>query len=257
MTVLDALPQAISPAARRQARSLEKTAHRPWTLPGRPWFMGQTWERLLFAHWPVEPEKLERVMPPELPLDVVEGRAWIAVTPFAVKGLRVRGVAPTPVLSSFPEINVRTYVTVDGQPGIYFFSLDTSSRFAVASARRIYRVPYFHADQRFDGEAFTSSRARPAAEFAARYRPLGQPAPAEPGSIEHFLTERYCLYTLDEERRVLRGEIHHPPWPLQAAEAEIEVNTMGEQIGLELAGTALLHFAERQDVVFWQLEPVA
>jgi uncharacterized protein YqjF (DUF2071 family) len=80
---------------------------------------------------------------------------------------------------------------------------------------------------------------------------------AEPGSIEHFLTERYCLYTLDEERRVLRGEIHHPPWPLQAAEAEIEVNTMGEQIGLELAGTPLLHFAERQDVVFWQLEPVA
>jgi uncharacterized protein YqjF (DUF2071 family) len=251
---LDTLARAVSRAADRQARSLEETAHRPWGVPERPWFMGQTWERLLFAHWPVEPVRLERVVPKQLPLDVVDGKAWIAVTPFAVRGLRVRGVAPTPVLSSFPEINVRTYVTVDGQPGIYFFSLDTSSRFAVATARRIYRLPYFRARQRFDGSTFTSSRAQPTAEFTATYRPVGDAAPPRPGSIEHFLTERYCLYTLDEERRILRGEIHHPPWPLQAAEAEIELNTMGAQIGLELEGTPLLHFAERQDVVFWQLE---
>ena len=255
--MLDALAQALSPAARCQARSLEETAHRPWEVPERPWFMGQTWERLLFAHWSVEPERLARAVPPQLPLDVVDGKAWIAVTPFQVKGLRVRGVAPTPVLSSFPEINVRTYVTVDGRPGIYFFSLDTSSGFAVASARRIYRVPYFHAKQRFDGTRFTSSRADPPAEFRARYRPAGPAEPAKPGTIEHFLTERYCLYTLDAERRVLRGEIHHPPWPLQAATAEIEVNSMGLQIGVELEGTPMLHFSERQDVVFWQLEPVA
>jgi uncharacterized protein len=253
--MLDALAQALSPAARRHARSLEETGHRPWEVPGRRWFMGQTWERLLFAHWPVEPATLERMVPPELPLDVVDGKAWIAVTPFRVRGLRVRGVAPPPVLSSFPEINVRTYVTVDGQPGIYFFSLDTSSRSAVASARRIYRVPYFHANQRFDGSEFASSRAEPPAEFRARYRPVGEPAPATPGTIDHFLTERYCLYTLDEERRVLRGEIHHPPWQLQAAEAEIDVNTMGAQVGLELKDTPMLHFSERQDVVFWQLEP--
>ena len=252
--MLDAFAQALSRAGRRQARSLEETAHRPWELPNRPWFMGQTWERLLFAHWPLEPEKLEDVVPRQLPLDVVDGQAWIAVTPFAVKALRVRGVAPAPVLSSFPEINVRTYVTVEGRPGIYFFSLDTSSRFAVAMARRIYRVPYFHAKQRFDGSEFASSRADPPAEFCAGYRPLGEPERARAGTIEHFLTERYCLYTLDEEQSVMRGEIHHPPWPLQAAEADVELNTMGAQIGLELEGTPMLHFAERQDVVFWQLE---
>jgi uncharacterized protein len=255
LRALDAAARAVSPEARRQARSLEATAHRPSALPDRPWFMGQTWERLLFMHWPVEPERLAHVVPPQLPLDVVDGSAWVAVTPFAVKGLRVRGVAPPPVLSSFPEINVRTYVTVDGRPGIYFFSLDTSSRFAVHAARRIYRVPYFHADQRFDGSTFVSSRADPAAEFAASYRPIGEAAPARAGSIDHFLTERYCLYTLDEDGRILRGEIHHPPWPLQAATAEIERNAMGEQIGLELEGTPLLHFAARQDVVFWQLAP--
>jgi uncharacterized protein YqjF (DUF2071 family) len=253
----DAAARAVSPAARRQARSLEETGHRPWELPDRPWFMGQTWEHLLFAHWAVDPEQLERVVPPQLPLDVVDGKAWVGVTPFAVKGLRVRGVAPAPVLSSFPEINVRTYVTVDGRPGIYFFSLDTSSRFGVETARRTYRLPYFRARQRFDGETFASRRVAddgPAADFLASYRPIGEPAPPTAGSIDHFLTERYCLYTLDDERNVWRGEIHHPPWPLQAADAEIELNTMGHQIALGLEGTPLLHYAERQDVVFWQLE---
>jgi uncharacterized protein YqjF (DUF2071 family) len=254
--VVDAGARIVSPAARRQAASLGETGHRPWAPPERPWFMGQTWEKLLFAHWPVEPERLERVVPPELPLDVLDGSCWVGVTPFAVKGLRVRGVAPPPVVSSFPELNVRTYVTVDGRPGIYFFSLDTSSRLAVETARRVYRLPYFRARQRFDGITFESSRDDPRAEFRARYRSVGEPAPPQPGSIDHFLTERYCLYTLDEARRIHRGEIHHPPWPLQAAEADIQLNTMGAQIGVQLDGTPLLHFAERQDVVFWQLEPV-
>jgi uncharacterized protein len=220
--------------------------------------MGQTWERLLFAHWRVEPERLERVVPAQLPLDIVDGSAWVGVTPFQVKGLRVRGVAPALGLSSFPEVNVRTYVTVDGQPGVYFFSLDTSSRFAVEAARRIYRVPYFRASQRFDGLTFESRRIHDdglPAEFRGSYRPVGEPTPAAAGSIDHFLTERYCLYTLNDQRQIMRGEIHHPPWPLQPAEADIELNTMGKQIGLELDGTPLLHFAERQDVVFWQLEP--
>jgi uncharacterized protein YqjF (DUF2071 family) len=221
--------------------------------------MGQTWERLLFMHWAVQPESLARVIPSQLSLDVVDGRAWVAVTPFAVKGLRVRGAAPVPVLSSFPEVNVRTYVTVDGRPGIYFFSLDTSSRFAVAMARRIYRVPYFRAKQRFDGTRFESRRVSqdgPPADFLGSYRSLGDPAPAASGTIDHFLTERYCLYTLDAEGRIMRGEIHHPPWPLQAAEADIDVNTMTRQIGLEVEGTPLLHYSERQDVVFWQLDAV-
>jgi uncharacterized protein YqjF (DUF2071 family) len=255
----DAVARALSPRARRQASSLDENEHRPWDLPDRPWVMGQTWEALLFAHWALDPGELKRVVPPQLPLDVVDGRAWVGVTPFAVKGLRIRGGAPPPVVSSFPEINVRTYVTVDGQPGIFFFSLDTSSRLGVETARRAYRLPYFHARQRFDGSTFASRRTQrdgPAAEFRASYHPVGAPSPAPPGSIEHFLTERYCLYTLDGDGRVWRGEIHHRPWPLHAADADIEINSMGEQIGLDLggAGTPLLHYAHRQDVVFWRLE---
>ena len=222
--------------------------------------MGQTWTDLLFAHWSVEPAALRRVMPPQLPPDTFDGRAWIAVTPFGVRNTRGRPTLPVPLLSAFAEINVRTYVTVGGKPGIYFFSLDAASAAAVAAARRAYRLPYFRADMsiaRSAGEVHyrsrRTSRDGPAAEFRARYRPAGAQFRASPGTLEHWLTERYCLYTLDDEKRVLRGDIQHPPWPLQPADADIDVNTMTAQIAVELDGAPLLHYAGRQDVVFWSL----
>jgi uncharacterized protein YqjF (DUF2071 family) len=225
--------------------------------------MAQTWTDLLFAHWEVAPHALEAVVPPQLPLDTFEGRAWIAVTPFGVRNLRLRLTFPMPFLSSFPEVNVRTYVTVAGKAGIYFFSLDADSAFAVATARRLYRLPYFRARmsiRRDGGEVrYASERtgveAAPPASFRGSYRPVGDTFQAAAGTLEHWLTERYCLYTLDERRRVLRGEIHHPPWPLQAATADIELNTMTEEVGVGVTGAPLVHFSRRQDVVFWSLEP--
>jgi uncharacterized protein YqjF (DUF2071 family) len=125
-----------------QRAVLGETGHRPWPLPQGAWLMGQTWANLLFAHWRVPEEALRRVVPPQLPLDTFEGSAWLGITPFCVRGLRLRNTAPAPVLSSFPELNVRTYVSVEGKPGIYFLSLDADSRPAVAAARRLYRLPY-------------------------------------------------------------------------------------------------------------------
>jgi uncharacterized protein YqjF (DUF2071 family) len=241
-----------------QGSATEHVAHRPWPLPGGPWLMAQTWERLLFAHWPVDPAALRRLMPGEIPLDTYGGSAWLGVTPFHLRALRLRGLPPLPVGSRFPELNVRTYATLGGRPGIHFFSLDAGSRLAVAAARRAYRLPYFHArmsiEQRAAEVAYRSRRVDrdgPAAELSIAYRPRGEAFIAPPGSLEHFLTERYCLYTLDERRRVLRGEIHHRPWPLQPAEARVDRNTMAEPLGLELDGAPLVHFAARQDVVIW------
>lgn len=255
--VADALA---SPA--RQAGSLRHTAHRPWRVPRRPWLMGQTWEHLLFAHWPVQPEALEDVIPPGVELDTWDGRAWIAVTPFLVRNFRLAFTLPIPGLATFREINVRTYVTVGGRPGIWFLSLDADSRFAVGSARRVYRLPYFPATlslaDRTAHVEVSSSRTQadaPPAEFAARYRGSGPPFEPRPGTLEHFLTERYGLYTLDGDGRPLRGDIHHRPWRLRTAEADIERNTMGAEAGLDLAGEPLLHLAERQDVIFWRLAP--
>jgi uncharacterized protein YqjF (DUF2071 family) len=224
--------------------------------------MGQSWIDLLFAHWPVPAEKLAPVMPPQLAPDTFEGRAWIAITPFEVRNLRVRATWPVPGLSRFGEINVRTYVSLGGRPGIYFFSLDAASRSAVKAARRFYRLPYHralisiargtagisHHSQRIPGAEV------PDAIFEADYRASGESAPAAAGTLEHWLTERYCLYTLDESRRVLRAEIHHRPWQLQPAAAEIKRNSTTDQIGVPLSGRPLLHYAARQDVVFWTLE---
>jgi uncharacterized protein YqjF (DUF2071 family) len=226
--------------------------------------MAQTWTDLLFAHWSLAPEALRGVVPEQLSLDTFDGQAWLAVTPFAVRNLRLRWMPPVPGLSSFPEVNVRTYVSVGGKPGIFFFSLDAASLLAVHAARRAYRLPYFHARMsivrapgalHYASTRIANESGVPAAAFRATYTPIGAPGAPAAGTLEHWLTERYCLYTLNEEQQVLRGEIQHPRWPLRAARAEIELNTMTEEVGVDLRGTPLLHYAGRQDVVFWTLEP--
>jgi uncharacterized protein len=223
-----------------------------------PWVMKQRWHDLLFAHWRVPVEALREVVHPSVPIDEFDGSAWIGVTPFEVRGFRPRLGPPPPRVSRFLECNVRTYTTVDGKPGIWFFSLDAESRFAVWGARRFWRLPYFLADMDA-GERYRTRRVSadgPPAELDIAYEPTGGVFNARPGTLDHFLTERYCLYTVDEEGTVLRGDIDHPPWPLQPARADLRVNTMGAQIGVPLEGEPLLHFAARQDVVFWPLRPV-
>lgn len=195
-----------------QGRVTRVVDHRPWPLPPGPWVMGQTWMDVLFAPWSVEPAELEDVVPPPLALDTFENRAWIGITPFVVRNLRLRPGWPVPCFSAFGEINVRTYVTVAGKPGIYFLSLDAASRLAVAVARRWYRLPYFRAsisaDRREHTIRYRSDRLGhegPPAHFSAEYGPAGDVFQALPGTLEHFLAERYCLYTFDDRRRVLRA----------------------------------------------------
>ena len=247
----------------RQPATLAETGHRPWPLEQRAWLMAQTWDSLLFAHWRLPAAELRRVVPEQIPLDEFDGYAWLGVTPFRVSALRLRGVPHLPGLTSFPEVNVRTYATIGGKPGIYFLSLDAGSGLAVAAARRAFRLPYFRArmsiessGSSFDYRSERVSADGPPAALRIRYRRAGPQFQAAPGSLEHFLAERYCLYTLDEGGRVLRGDIHHPPWPLQHAEAEIATNSMATPLGLELPDEPpLLHLAPRQDVLIWSLEP--
>jgi uncharacterized protein YqjF (DUF2071 family) len=266
-TIADLAELAITPLGRwadevpRQRAALNETAHRPWPVPTRSWLMGQTWYDLLFAHWTVAPEALRPLVPEPLELDLRDGRAWLGITPFVVGGLRLRGVPPLPWLSRFPELNVRTYVDFGERPGICFFSLDAARLVGVAAARRAYRLPYFHAEmtvRRPDSTVHYDSRridaSGPAAQLTANYGPSGPPLPIDPGSLDRWLAERYCLYVVDGHGRVLRGEIHHSPWPLQPARATIEVNTMTLPLGIELGSDPLLHYSRRQDVVIWAPE---
>jgi uncharacterized protein YqjF (DUF2071 family) len=240
--------------------ALEFVSHRPWPLPTGAWVMAQTWRDVLFAHWPVESHALRAVVPAQLPLDTYDGRCWVGVIPFHMSGIHARGLPPLPGLSRFPELNVRTYVTLDGTPGVYFFSLDAASLAAVWAARRFFRLPYFHACMSIEahGDCFQydSRRHQTNAEFRGRYRPTSDIRVREKGSLEHWLTERYCLYTV-HYGRVFRAEIHHHLWPLQDAEAEIEINSVAGAAGIALPQSVpLLHLAHQLDVLIWPLERI-
>ncbi len=246
--------------ASRPEEILGRTGHRPYPLPESPWALFMGWRDLLFIHWRIPEEVLRPLVPSALVLDTFAGSAWLSITPFLMKGVRPRFLPSVPGrLSNFPELNVRTYVTAEGKPGIWFFSLDAHNPVAVRLARATFRLPYFDAEMYChapDGEVnYRSVRTHsgaPPAEFAARYRPVGEPFESDPGTIENFLTERYCLYSADSKGRVRRGDIHHHPWPLQPAEADIETLAMTQQIGVKLPETdPVLHFCRRLDVLAW------
>jgi uncharacterized protein YqjF (DUF2071 family) len=227
-------------------------------MPDLPWIMTQTWHDLLFAHWPVDPRKLREKVPSAFELDLFDGVGWVGIVPFHMTNVAPRGVPSLPWISEFPELNVRTYVRVHHRPGIYFFSLDAGSTLAVQAARTLLNLPYFSASmtvrRQAGGLEYESRRQdNPSvARLSATYRPVGTPFQAVYGSLEYFLTERYCLYNLDHRGAAYRLEIHHPPWPLQAADAEFASNTMADAAGLPLpAVKPLLHFSKRQDMVAW------
>jgi uncharacterized protein YqjF (DUF2071 family) len=249
--------------------SLDQTLHRPWPLPTGRWAMTQRWNDLLFAHWPMRIAEIEALLPEGLEADVFQGSAWIGVVPFWMDKIKVRGLPMIPGASQFPELNLRTYVrdTRTGTPGVYFFSLDAGSLMAVIVARSLFHLPYYWAQMSLEprGEREFSYYCRrllsgKPMRFAARYRGLGPTrklAQSRPGTIEYFLTERYCLFTRDALGRLLRADIHHVPWPLEEAEAEISQNDLAEHIGLKLPDTApLLHYSRHLAVYVWPAELV-
>lgn len=245
--------------------------------------MVMRWLDLLFAHWPVDPEALSPLVPEGLELDTFDGTAWLGVVPFRMTDVRPPWCPPLPWVSAFAELNVRTYVRAKaerrptpsedaaaGKPGVWFFSLDAASRLAVRVARWTFHLPYFDARMRVEStdgwiryESRRTHRGVPPGAFRACYRPVGEPYFSEPGSLDHWLTERYCLYSQDRCGRLYRGNIHHLPWPLQRAEAEIQEDTLTAPLGSpgeELDRRdhePLLHFARRLDVVAWRIAPLA
>jgi uncharacterized protein YqjF (DUF2071 family) len=246
---------------------LASVAHRPWALPETRWVMTQRWNDLLFAHWALPPAQIASLLPPGLAVDTFDGSAWVGVVPFWMDRIQLRGMPIVPGANRFPELNLRTYVRESGsnRAGVYFFSLDAANPAAVAVARLFFHLPYYWAsmsiEHRDRGEFHYTSRRRLAGKpvrFQASYRGLGRMNTLDqsrPGTIEHFLTERYALYTRASGGRLHFGNIHHMPWPLELAEAEFERNELPAAHGITLPETApILHYARELVVYVWSLE---
>jgi len=226
--------------------------------------MRQHWGKLLFMHWPIDAAVLRPLIPAQLSIDTFDGSAWIGVVPFTMWGIRASFLPPIPGTSAFHELNVRTYVHFKGVPGVWFFSLDAASRLAVWGARTFYHLPYFNAEMSLRQQANTieyhsqrtDDRGGPA-ELNAAWT-IGEPlAQARPGSLEFFLTERYCLYSHHREQ-LYCSRIFHQPWPLRSATLEAYKSTMVESLGIEEPkDKPLLHYAESMGVNIWPLGKVS
>ena len=225
-------------------------------MPAGPWLMTQTWNDLLFAHWPVDAAAVRERVPKSFDQDLFDGQAWLGIVPFHMTNVAPRFVPALPWVSAFPELNVRTYVRVGDKPGVFFFSLDAGNPVAVGAAKTLLNLPYYSAEMTVTpGETIRYHSRRlsdPHPQFQGTYRGLGDRRPPPRGTLEHFLTERYCLYAVDHTFHAYRLDIHHPVWTLESAEAQIAVNTMADAAGIRLPPMApLLHFSKRQDMVCW------
>ncbi|MCC5835963.1 MAG: DUF2071 domain-containing protein, partial [Opitutales bacterium] len=215
--------------------ALKRINHRPWPLPAGEWTWQQHWLDLAFLHYEIDADSLQSRLPRGLDLDLYDNKAWLGLVPFRMAGVTRRQLPDLGPFSSFPELNLRTYVEVDGKPGVWFFSLDADSLPMVGGGRLLYKLPYYWSrmsqDWQGDWCRFSSKRHFSKARFSARYRPVGSVFHPKAGSFAHWATERYCLYSFSPAKGLSRVEVHHVPWPLQSAEVEIKESNI-----LEVAG---------------------
>ncbi len=225
--------------------------------------MRQYWGKLLFIHTAIEADVLRPLIPAQLSIDTFDGKAWIGIVPFTMWGIRASFLPPIPGTSAFHELNVRTYVHYKGLPGVWFFSLDAASSLAVWGARTFYYLPYFNAEMSLgqEGNSIEYHSVRQddrgaAAQLDATWT-IGAPlAQARPGSLEFFLTERYCLYA-HHQNQLYRSRIFHQPWPLRSAALDSYQSTMVESLGIdEPKSEPVLHYAESIGVNIWPLRKV-
>ena len=220
--------------------------------------MNMTWKDLLFIHWRVDPELLQKTLPEGLEVDTFDGSAWIALVPFTMAATRPSFFPPLPIARNFHECNVRTYVLKDGVPGVWFYSLDAASRIAVFGGRHLWHLNYVNARfqvkkndrthdyrlKRQDGKGtrikWRTGDAMPRSEF---------------GSLRHFLTERYNLYS-GKDQRIWRGAVHHEPWTLRQAELLELDDELVSEAGIEMIGDPICMAADPVAVRGWMLKRV-
>lgn len=241
-----------------------KTSHRQWPIPNTPWVMHQSWNDLLFIHYPISIEKLKTIVPEHIQLDTFEGMGWISIVPFKMNNVGIRGV---PFSVQFPELNIRTYVIIDNKPGVYFFSLDASNLPVVFLTKTFLNLPYIHSSMNIQSSLTTNTeficqrKSKKENEekvlFSCRYRATSAPFTTKNGTLDYWLTERYCFYTTNKKGQLRICEILHQAWPIQQAEVEIINNSLPIMQYIDDKNyTPLVHYSSGVDVRIWPLKRI-
>lgn len=241
---------------------MRKQDHRPWPMSSKPWIMRQTWKNVLFAHWPIPKEQLRPHIPSGLEMDTYDGSAWLGVIVLEIGGIYPRGLLSRSVVQRFPEVNLRTYVHYCGKPGVLFLSLDVENWASLNIAKRWYHLPYQKAKVSLQNErlvfrchSMRNTMSNIPIVFKGNYYPNSETFLSEKGSLTHWFTERYCLFSTNKKGNLFCGEIHHEPWPLQKARAEINSNTLATPFQINLNEVEpVLHFSKGIDTVFWNIK---
>lgn len=232
-------------------------------FPHLPWIMKQTWSDVLFAHYPVNREALQKLVPNELPLDTFNGVGWVSIVPYFMSSMRLRGLPPIPGMNRFPGFNVRTYVKVNGKPGIYFFSLTAANWFAANTAKIFFRLPYVYVDSDLKNfnhiVRFKSIRKNDSGmQLSCNYQSISNPFLAEKGSLDEWLVERYSLYTVSKKGVPLCANIMHHPWLLEKAGAEFHQNSIVSNFHIKPeTNKPILHYSKKAVVRIWPLVSAA
>jgi len=234
---------------------LSRQGHRPWPCPRSQWTWRQSWNELLFLHYRVEKKEISHLVPDGVHVQEFDGTSWIGIVPFRMQSVMRNPLPDFPWFSNFLELNVRLYVEYEGKAGVWFLSLDATNPFVVWGGQRYFKLPYHNARMRLTEEnefkIFQSTRKdKTQANFRARYRPTSDVFYSQAGTLEHFLTERYCFFSQVGDR-VVRTDVHHWPWPLRIAKVEVLSNTLVNEWAITLREPAFCHYSPGVDVISW------
>jgi len=239
--------------------AVREDGHLPFPMPNRSFALSQEWRDLTFMHWKVDPKRLKPHLPDGLEIDFFQGDAYVGVIPFVMKNVRPKSLPSVPGISTFAEFNIRTYVVKDGQPGVFFLTLDAKSLMTCFYAPRAYGLAYRYAKAKVKKQGETlhwhSRRTSDGVQLIGSSTPSGSIQTADSATLEHFLFERYCLYT-EHKGCLRRAYVYHQPWNFHEAEVNLETNSLLESydMGLDVLAPDLVHYSKGLPVKTWSIE---
>ena len=236
------------------------SSHVPFNFPTRPYALSQEWRNLTFIHWKVDEELLRKHIPKELEIDKYNGGCYVGLVPFVMKNVRPKGLFSVPGISTFGEFNVRTYVTKDGIPGVYFLTLEANSLITCMFAPRAYGLPYRYANSKLkhDGNniTWTSKRKKNSYKVSGKTTYSENVVDFEKASLEYFLFERYSLYVM-KNNSLRRAYTLHKPWQVVEAKVQISDNQLTDSFDLGINSSLnppIIHYSDGVKVKTWSVE---